>query len=139
MSYHREVLQMVIPIAIDVIERYKVEETLHIHHPCWNKSHDGIGNILVATRIFEILPIGLLVSSNQGGEILHFRFREIRLDVETPGDIHRLPFSCKAQAIGGGQDAVNLKCYLHGQMLIGRNLLAVEQQFIPRVRFENVG
>ena len=107
-SHDREVFQMVISIAVDVIEYNQLKETFHGYHPGWNISFYRTGNILEASIIFEISTLLGFILTNQRSEILHEIFASILGYVKPLSDIYHIAMRGKAKTVFCCNDAIYL-------------------------------
>ena len=103
-----EVFQMVVTIAVDVIEHNQLKETFHGYHPGRNISPYRTGNILEASIIFEISTLLGFILTNQRSEILHEIFASVLGYVKPLSDIYHVAMRGKAKAIFCSNDAIYL-------------------------------
>ena len=115
---------MGILVSKQIIKHYHPEELLHLWHPCRHKLPDGIGYLRIVSVVFEIAVAAFLRHLQNGGKVLLRTLFHTVYHVKALRDIHRLATAAETQAIAGGAYAIDLRCNLHGQVLVGRYLFA---------------
>ena len=134
-----EVLQVGIPIGVDVIENHQFKETLHFDHPHPDIAVYGLGNLRIGTVVFEDRSAIGFTLANQGGHILHGILCSVGADVETACDIDGVSVWSGTETVGCCGNTIHLRGNLHRKMFVCGNLPVFVEACVPWCRFQHVG